>query len=226
MQREREREREVCANHTPLLIVLNDSLRFGENECDSIIICFTAWNDAIQNSKVQQKSQKTKGLGPAIEISFSPQDKIVHREQNYIKRKSTSGCISFYLFALSRILSGPWKDSSLGMPKVTQSLCAVYVFDINQPSLPTPFYSALASVSVFRALSTVFHSIKFPRQLSVFSLCSSGLISALLVLSVSLSVSLSPDTMVCSWLGLKHHLTNDLIMWRETCTNQCIVKSN
>ena len=32
-------------------------------------------------------------------------------------------------------------------------------FDINQPSLPTPFYSVLVSVSVFMALSTVFHSM-------------------------------------------------------------------
>ena len=38
----------------------------------------------------------------------------------------------------------------------------VYVADINQPSLPTPFYSVLVSVSVFMALSTVFHSINFP----------------------------------------------------------------
>ena len=30
--------------------------------------------------------------------------------------------------------------------------------DVNQPSLPT-FYSVLVSVSVFMALSTVFHSI-------------------------------------------------------------------
>ena len=35
----------------------------------------------------------------------------------------------------------------------------VYVFGINQPSLPTPFYSVLVSVSV---LSTVFHFINFP----------------------------------------------------------------
>ena len=35
----------------------------------------------------------------------------------------------------------------------------VYVQDINQPSLPTPFYSVLVSISVFMALSTVFHSI-------------------------------------------------------------------
>ena len=39
---------------------------------------------------------------------------------------------------------------------------AVNVFDINQPSLPTPFHSVLVSVSVFMALSTVFHSINSP----------------------------------------------------------------
>ena len=97
--------------------------------------------------------------------------------------------------------------------------------DINQPSLPTPFYSALVSISLFKALSTVFHSInspttlpfltlflwsqlcligpfnyisfhKFSRRLSAFSLCSSGLIFASLVLStlyLFMKVSLSPD---------------------------------
>ena len=35
---------------------------------------------------------------------------------------------------------------------------AVYVSDINQLSLPTPFHSVLVSISVFMALSTVFHS--------------------------------------------------------------------
>ena len=39
---------------------------------------------------------------------------------------------------------------------------AVYEFDINQPSLPTPFHSVLVSVSVFMALSTVFCSINSP----------------------------------------------------------------
>ena len=38
----------------------------------------------------------------------------------------------------------------------------VYVYDINQLSLPTPFYSVLVSVSVFVAHSTVFHSINSP----------------------------------------------------------------
>ena len=39
---------------------------------------------------------------------------------------------------------------------------AAYVFNISQPSLPTPFYSVLVTVSVFTALSTVFHSINSP----------------------------------------------------------------
>ena len=39
---------------------------------------------------------------------------------------------------------------------------AVYVFDVNQRSLPTPFNSVLVSVSVFMVLSTVFHSINSP----------------------------------------------------------------
>ena len=43
----------------------------------------------------------------------------------------------------------------------------VYVTDINQPSLPTPFYSVLVSVSVFMALSTLFHSINFPDNSSL-----------------------------------------------------------
>ena len=38
----------------------------------------------------------------------------------------------------------------------------VYIYDIDQPSLPTLFYSVLVSISVFMALSTVFHSINSP----------------------------------------------------------------
>ena len=52
---------------------------------------------------------------------------------------------------------------------------------------------------------------RFSQQLSAFSLCSLGLISALLVLSsiyLLMKVSLSPDIILCGWLGLKHQLTN------------------
>ena len=58
----------------------------------------------------------------------------------------------------------------------------VCVFDINQPSLPTPFTLFLClflSCGPFTRISI--H--KFSRQLSVFSLCSLSLISALFVLS-------------------------------------------
>ena len=41
---------------------------------------------------------------------------------------------------------------------------AVYVCDINQASLTTPFCSVLVSVSVFMPLSTVFHSLNSPNN--------------------------------------------------------------
>ena len=51
----------------------------------------------------------------------------------------------------------------------------------------------------------------FSWQLYVFSLCSCGLSSALLVLSTIYlfrKVSCSPDIIPCGWLGSKHQLTN------------------
>ena len=39
---------------------------------------------------------------------------------------------------------------------------AVYVLDIKQPSLPTPFHSVLVSIYVFMALSAIFYSINSP----------------------------------------------------------------
>ena len=51
---------------------------------------------------------------------------------------------------------------------------------------------------------------KFSWQLSAFSLCSSGLISALLVHSTYhfMKVSLSPDIIRSGWLGSKHQLAH------------------
>ena len=43
-------------------------------------------------------------------------------------------------------------------------VAVVYVFGINQPSLPTPFYFVLVSISVSMAFSTVFHSINSPNN--------------------------------------------------------------
>ena len=89
---------------------------------------------------------------------------------------------------------------------------AVHVFVINQPSLPSPFhlFLCLYIISVFMALSTVFHSIN-PPDYSAFSICSSGLIYALLVLSTTylfIKVSLSPDIILCGSMGSEHQLTN------------------
>ena len=75
--------------------------------------------------------------------------------------------------------------SVYSFPASLQSV-AVYVFNINQPSLPTPFHSVLVSVSVFMSLSTVFHSINSPENSPLFH-CSFGLMSALLVLSTIIS---------------------------------------
>ena len=48
--------------------------------------------------------------------------------------------------------------ASAGSPS-RGGVVAVYVFDMNQLSLPTLLYSVLVSISVFMALSTVFHFI-------------------------------------------------------------------
>ena len=73
-------------------------------------------------------------------------------------------------------------------------------FDVNPPSLPTPFYSVLVSVSVFTALSTVFHSINSPDDCPISHSVLPGLVSALLVLStiyLFMKFSPSPDIIVC-----------------------------
>ena len=116
----------------------------------------------------------------------------------------TKMCINKNVKNVLCLLSKQWFDAvapvSAGSPSRGGDV-TVYVPDINQPSLPTPFYSVLVSVSVFMALSTVFHAINSPRQLSAFSLRSSGLIFALLVLStiyLFMTVSLSPGIILCT----------------------------
>ena len=75
---------------------------------------------------------------------------------------------------------------------------------------PLPFILFLClflSYGPFNCIS--FH--KFSQQFYVFSLCSSGLISVLLVLSTLyffMTVSLSPDIIPSNWLGSKHWTTN------------------
>ena len=56
--------------------------------------------------------------------------------------------------------------SSYGSPRAYLHVVGMlrFVSDINQPSLPTPLYSVLVSVSVFMTLTTVFHSINSPNN--------------------------------------------------------------
>ena len=73
------------------------------------------------------------------------------------------------------------------------------LFDISQPSLPTPFYSVLVSFSVFMALSTAFHSINSPDN----SLLSHSVLLVLflpighLTIYLLMNASLSPDIILC-----------------------------
>ena len=76
---------------------------------------------------------------------------------------------------------------------------AVYVFDINQPRLPTPFHPVIVSVSVLMALSTVFHSINSPDN----SPLSHSVLPVLFLpywsfqLYILMKVSFSPDIIIC-----------------------------
>ena len=71
-----------------------------------------------------------------------------------------------------------------------------FTSDINQPSLPTPFCSLLVSMSVFIALSTVFHSINSPNN-SPFSDSVLPVVSlpyrSFQLYNYSIKVSFSPD---------------------------------
>ena len=82
-----------------------------------------------------------------------------------------------------------------------------------------PAHSFLFSSCVNFCLYGPFNCISFHKfsRISPASHCSSDLISALLVLSTKhlfMKVSLSPDIILCGWLGSKHRLTN----WLYTFT--------
>ena len=89
--------------------------------------------------------------------------------------------------------------------------CYGYVSDMNQPSLPTLFYSVLVSVSVFTTLSTVFHSVNSPDNSPISLSVLLVLILLFLVLPtlyLFMGVPLSPEIILCGCLGLKRQLTN------------------
>ena len=85
-----------------------------------------------------------------------------------------------------------------------------YVYDITNRACPLLSILFLIHFCLYGPFNCI-SSHKFSWQPSIFSLCSSGLICALLVLSIVClltKVSFSPDIIPCSRLGPKHQLTN------------------
>ena len=118
------------------------------------------------------------------------EDEAVVREKRKGRRLGGNhSCPRFFSHRASTLVSA-------GLPSRGGDV-AVYVFDINQPSLFTPFFPILflCLFCLYGPLNCI--SIhKFSRRFSVFSLCSCGLSTALLVLSticLSMKVSFSPD---------------------------------
>ena len=109
-------------------------------------------------------------------------------------RSGAMSCCGMGIYLLS-------SSSSSSCPRglITWWGCCGLCFDMNRLSLPTPFYSVLVSVSVFMALSIVFHSINSP---DIFSLSHSVLPVLLLPywsfqIYLFMKVSLSPDIILC-----------------------------
>ena len=101
---------------------------------------------------------------------------------------------------------------SLPIPSGSPSRGDVTVYVWHKPAELT--HSFLFCSCVYFCLYGHFNCISFHEfswQLSIFSLCSSGLISALLVLSTIyfyMKVSFSPDIIFSGWLGSKHQIIN------------------
>ena len=67
-------------------------------------------------------------------------------------------CYMFHVWICGRVFT----DLSPRVHLHVMGMLRFTFFDIDRPSLPTPFYSVLVYVSVFMALSTIFHSTNSP----------------------------------------------------------------
>ena len=109
---------------------------------------------------------------------------------------------SFFLFTFS-----PYPTSRVH-PHVVGML-RFMLLTINQPSLPTPFYSVLVSVSVFMVFSAVFHFINSPDN----SPLSHSVLLVLFLphwsfqLCLFMKVFFSPHVILCGSLSSHHHLS-------------------
>ena len=103
-----------------------------------------------------------------------------------------------------------YKRAACILSGVVTAACPVEMLLSQSVSSAVHLYSVLVSVSVFRALSTLFHSINSPNN----SLLSHSVLLDLFLLCWSFQlyiflwkVSCGPDV-IPGWLGLKHQLTN------------------
>ena len=89
---------------------------------------------------------------------------------NYLSRQSACLQLQAFIFSAAIVYYRKCvlyrRSPRVHLP--TMWIVTVSIFDINQPSLPTPFHSVLVSVSVFMALSTVFLFINSLRFLTLF----------------------------------------------------------
>ena len=118
---------------------------------------------------------------------------------------------TYILFMLSTYILFSIDNGPRGLTFTWCGCCRLYFW--HKPTELAHFFSFFFSALVLFCLYGPFNCIlirKFSRQLSAFTLCSSGLISAWMVFStiyLFVKISFSPDVIFCGWLGLKHQLT-------------------
>ena len=89
-------------------------------------------------------------------------DTVKLRPRQHLQFECNASLLCFYCTVLQANVWALLPDKvPVGWPSFGRDV-AVYVFDLTQPSLPTPFYCVLVSISGFMALSTGFHSTKSP----------------------------------------------------------------
>ena len=120
-------------------------------------------------------------------------------------------CVGFqyYCLFLVRFLT---LDVPAGSPSRGGDV-RVYVLDINQPSLRTPFTLSLCLFLSLWPFQLYFTPQILPTTLRFFTLFFQSnfcLIGPFNYIYIFMKVSFSPDVILCGSLGLKHQLTNYL----------------
>ena len=98
----------------------------------------------------------------------------------------------------------------------------VYVLDISQPSLPTPFILFLYLFLSLWPFQLYFIPLILPTTLRFLILFFRSYLCLLILstLYLFMKVSLSPDIILSGWLGSKHQLTNNSVWQRKGLVRQ------